>query len=263
MNLHGILARTQKMVADNSPAILTAIGVTGTITTAYLTGKATFMAAEMLADEQQARDIRDARTQPNNVMTPRDKAQMVWKLYIPAVTTGVLTCICIVGANRIGTRRAAAVATAYAISQEAFDEYKHKVVERIGDKKEMAIRDEIAQDRVTRNPPDDRIAGQIVTGDGMVLCHDAYSGRYFASNMEKLRKAENDITKQILADGSASLSNFYNNVGLPQTSISDDVGWNHEEPCVLGFSSVLTPDNRPCLSYDFQVSPIRDFWRFG
>ena len=45
MNIKKIVAYTTKLLNDNSPVILTALGVTGTITTAYLAVKATFKAA--------------------------------------------------------------------------------------------------------------------------------------------------------------------------------------------------------------------------
>ena len=40
-----ILARVQKLAIDNSPQILTAIGVVGTVSTAVLAGKATVVDA--------------------------------------------------------------------------------------------------------------------------------------------------------------------------------------------------------------------------
>lgn len=263
MNFRSATNKAQKILGDNSPQILTALAVAGTITTAYFAGTASFKAAEILADEEMSREVKRQAPHMTDVapMTKREKFDLVWKLYIPAVTSATTTIACIVGSNRIGMRRTAALTAAYTLSEIRYDEYRQKIVEKMGVKKEQDARDEIAQSRIMANPPREDFDGQIHPGSGKVLCHDAYSGRYFASSMELLRKAENDIAKQIWADGSASLSNFYNNVGLPQTSVSDEMGWNHEEPLVLGFSSVLTPDNKPCLSYDFQVTPVRDFWR--
>ena len=253
MTLSNLAKRVEKLITDNSPVILTAIGVAGTITTAYLTGKASFKAAEILDHE------RNYVSDSPGMLELREKVNLTWKLYIPAIGTGILTCACIVGANRIGSRRAAAMAAAYSLSERAFSEYKEKVVERIGDIKEQKIRDEIAQDRVYRNPVSSREV--IITGNGDVLCYDSITGRYFNSNVESIRKAVNDTNHQILNDMYASLNDFYQKIGLPMTPYANEVGWNVDRLLEINFSTVLSEDGRPCISLDYPLAPIRECFR--
>lgn len=255
MNFLVFAKRVEKLLIDNSPAILTIIGVTGTITTSWLTGTASFKAADILRKE--GMDNYD-----DSLLTPftfRDKVGRVWKCYIPAVGTGAFTIFCIIFANRIGMRRAAAVAAAYSISEKAFGEYKDKVVEKFGDNQEQKVRDELAQDRVNRNPLNEREI--IITGDGEVLCYEAFTGRYFKSSMEEIKRAQNDINAEIIHNSYASLSDFYNALGIGKTSCSDEVGWNTDKLLELKFTTVLSEDNRPCISIGFDVAPVRDYWR--
>ena len=254
MTLIDLLRRTEKMVVDNSPALMTAVGVVGTLTTAYLTGRASFKAAKAINIEEGWH-----QTQGEDILTSREKMKLVWKLYIPAMATTALTVTAIVFANRVGSRRAAAVAVAYSITEKAFDEYKDKIKEKLGPGKEQAVRDEIAQDRITRNPVDSREV--LITGTNEVLCFEMYSGRYFQSDMETLRKAENTVNRQIIGDGSASLTDFYYQVGLPSTKSSDEVGWNLDHMLELKFSATLTPENKPCIAVDFRVTPIRHYYK--
>jgi hypothetical protein len=252
MTISQLAKKMEKLVIDNSPTILTAIAVTGTLTTAYLTGKATFKAADVLQREREVREVikKDA-------MTPHEEFVMVWKFYIPAAGTCVLTLAATVGANHIGHRRAAALAAAFSLSEKAFTEYKEKVIEVAGKAKEQKARDEIAQNQITQNPP-----GQIfVTGGGDVLCYDAFTGRYFNSTTEALKKAQNDTNYQVNNNMYASLSDFYNHVGLPTTSYSDEVGWNSDKLLELEFSTCLSEDGRPCISIAFAVVPVRDYYR--
>lgn len=254
MTFYDIVKNVEKIVADNSPAILTAIGVTGTLATAYFTGTASFKAAEII----QNREKEDGYpVEPKERLKTRTK--LIWKLYIPAVGTGVLTVACIVCANRIGTRRAAAMAAAYSISERALFEYKEKVIEKFGENKDRAVRDDIAQDRVNKNPISTREV--IITGNGDVLCYDTITGRYFESNVETLRKAQNDINQQILTNMYASLWDFYELIGLPSTAYSNEVGWNTDTLLDLDFSTVLSEDKRPCVSINYTVFPIRDYYR--
>lgn len=249
MNLSSMAARFGRLLTDNSPVILTAIGVAGTLTTAYLAGQASFKAARII-EEQQKDVVWD--------LSSREKIELTWQLYIPAAGSAVTTIACIIAANHIGHRRAVAMAAAYAISERAFDEYRNKIVEKIGEKREQAARDEIAQDRVARTEMGSR---EVVIVSGDVLCYDAFSGRYFTSNMERLRQAQNEINHQVLNDYHASLTEFYQLIGLSPTSLSEEVGWNSDRLLELKFSTVLAGDGRPAISFDFVVSPIRNYYR--
>jgi hypothetical protein len=241
MNFHGIYKRAERVVHDNSPTILAAVGVSGTIATAVLASVASFKAALV---------IRDHEDRHNVALEPRERVkeriQLVWKLYVPSAVTGTITVVAIVAATRSGNRRTAAIAAAYSISERAFDEYRQEVIEKFGEHKERELRDELAQRRVLENPP-----GQIIMGGGSVLCHEAYSGRYFQSDMEALKRAQNDLNHRMFRSTHAYLSDFYDLVGLPYTSLSNHVGWEVEKLLELRFTSVLTPEGRPCLSFEY------------
>ena len=253
-SVHQLLKRVEKVVIDNSPGILTGVGVAGTVLTAYLTGSASIKAHERI---RQADDDREDEV-PEGMELVRERLGLVWDLYIPPVGVGIITVSAIVGANRIGTRRAAALAAAYSISERAFTEYREKVVERIGEGKERAIRDEVAQEQVSRTPVKD----VIIAGSGDVLCYEALTGRYFMSNMERLRKAENEINYQLLHECYASLSDFFDKIGLSRTDLSEEVGWKNTSLLELRFSATLSDDDRPCIAINYRVEPVRDYYRF-
>jgi hypothetical protein len=253
MDFNDLLRRAGKIVSDNSPSILTAIGVVGTVTTAYLTGQASFRAAEIIAEQ----DLGARLNQEGGIKT-REKFELVWQLYIPAAGSAAMTVACIVAANRIGNRRAAALAAVYALSERAFDEYKVKVVEKLGEKREQAVRDEVAQDRVRNTEAASR---EVVVVSGQVLCLDLYTQRYFTSSVEELKSAQNEINHQVNNDYYASLTDFYNQIGLASTSFSDEVGWNSDKLLDLKFSTAIAGDGRPCITFDFVVAPIRNHYR--
>lgn len=256
MNLKLLLKNVEKFVVDNSPSILTGVGVIGTVTTAVLAGTASYKAGKILENErwvvQQSPDIPP--------LTQREEFEMVWTLYIPSVVVGTFTIVAIVGANRIGSKRAAALAAAYSLSEKAFTEYRHKIVETLGKNKEQQARDELAQERFTRS---EGKSAEVVIATGKVLCYDAFSGRYFESDMETLKKAQNDTNYQIINDFSASLTDFYDRIGLPPNSMSNEVGWNMDKLLEVEFTTVLSEDGRPCIAIDFNVVPIRDYWKIN
>lgn len=239
-----------KMPDISSTTVLTGMGVTGVVTTAYLTGRASFKAAELIRREE------IVKTLPPDKLTNKEKVKLVWPLYVAPISVGCTTITAIVVANHTASKRIAALTVASGISERALTEYKAKVLEKLGEKKEMAIRDEVAQDRV--NATENKEV--LVVGAGEVLCFDMYTGRYFQSTVEKIRQAENKINFEILNHLYASLSSFYNEIGIPATQYSDEVGWNGlTDRFEVRFSTVMSPDNRPCIAMEFTRPPMPEY----
>lgn len=242
LNVRILIDRVLKTTKSNSPELLTALGVTGVVTTAYLTAKASFKASSKLSEEA-----------PD--MPMKDKVSRVWQLYIPAGISGTLTIGCVVCASRTSLRRTGAAVAAYSLTERAFTEYKEKVVEQIGQGKEQKLRDELAQDYVSKNPPSSTQV--IVAGSGHVMCCELYTKRYFRSSMEDLRRAENDLNKLINQTFRVSLSEFYDLIDLPYTSQSSLVGWESDKLLELQFSTVMSEGGEPCLAFDYNyVKPL-------
>jgi hypothetical protein len=263
MNFGAIFARAQKVTADNAPAILTGLGVTGLITTAVLTGQATFKAAEVLQNERERlAEERSVVTftseEVESILDARAKIELCWKYYVPAVGTAAFAITCIIAANRIQTRRAAALASAYSISQELFKEYKGKVLEKLGDKEEKEITAAVAQNRADKA---EFKQAEVVVINNQALCFDTYTGRYFTSDIETIRGAVNDINYQINNNYFASLSDFYFMIGLDAVKESDDLGWNADRQLEVSYTPILGPSKQPCLAITFEVYPIRDYHR--
>lgn len=254
MNFGAIMSRARKVTADNAPAILTGLGVTGLVMTAVLTGQATFKAAEVVRKEQSAHD---ETTRPD-LFTFKGQAELCWKYYVPAVGTGAFAIACIIAANRIQTRRAAALASAYTLSQEFFKEYKGKVLEKLGDKGEKEISEAVAQDRANKAQFSSK---EVVVLSGQVLCFDTYTGRYFMSDVETIRSSVNEINFQINSSYFASLSDFYFMIGLDAVKESDELGWNADRQLQVSYGAILGPSNQPCVSITFDVYPIREYHR--
>jgi hypothetical protein len=242
----------QTVVNKRSPEILTGIGIAGMITTTVMAVKATPKALVLI--EERYRDEPDER--------PRWKTYIkgAWTCYIPSAVVGTLSIFCLIGASSVNVRRNAALATAYTLSESALKEYQEKVIETIGEKKEQSVRDAIAKDRIDRNPVSSREV--IITERGNTLCYDVISGRYFKSDIDKLKKAENELNRRMRDEMYISLNDFYYEIGLNYTSIGDDLGWNIDHGYIeLKFSSQLADDGTPCLVIDYEVAPRYEYNR--
>ena len=247
------LARNARMaMSKRSPEILTGLGIAGMIMTTVLAVKATPKALRIIETEREER----------GEMAKKDVVKVAWKCYIPAAVLGATSAACLIGASRVSLRRNAALATAYKLSETALVEYRDKVVETIGEKKERGIREAIAKDKLEKNPVNSSTV--IVTGNGDTLCHDAVSGRYFKSSMDKLEKAVNKLNKRMIngGEGYISLNEFYDEVGLSYLPLGDELGWRTDKGLIeLSYDSAIATDGTPCLVVGFEIAPKRDYYR--
>ena len=237
-------------LAKHSPAILTALGITGMIGTTVLAVKATPKALDLIENKKEELD--------KDELTVVETVKATWKCYVPAAITCATSAACLIGASSVHTKRNAALATAYKLSESALIEYRDKVVETIGEKKEQSVRDAIAKDHVEKNPVTNNEV--IITDKGYTLCYDELSGRYFYSDIEKIKKAANELNRQMLNDMYVSLNELYYELGLEGTKLGEQMGWNVDRGLIdLKFSATVSADDRPCIVLDYRVPPMYDY----
>lgn len=237
-------------IKKHSPEILTGIGIAGMITTTVMAVRATPKALILI--EERKEEIGAEK------LEAMDMVKTAWACYIPAAITGTLSVACLIGASSVNARRNAALATAYTLSESALKDYQGKVIEMFGEKKNEAVKDAIAKDKVEKNPVVTREV--IITEKGNTLCYDAISGRYFKSDIEKIKKAECELNRQMLDDMYVSLNDFYYEIGLDSVKLGDELGWNVDSGYIdLSFSSQLASDGTPCLVIDYSVAPRYDY----
>lgn len=264
MDTKRIMKTIGDLINKNTPTILTALGVVGLVSTSIMAAKASPKAHDILEKERAYRKEKAADgTKPDDISAV-DAVKLTWKTYAPTVAMGTITAGCIIGANTVSLRRLAAISSAYELGERVIKEYQAKVVEEIGEKKEQSIRDDISKKHLSKADPANS-CNVVITGKGDVLCYDAYSGRYFFSDMESLKKACNDLNKELLDTMFVSLNDLYFAIGLPPINMGDDLGWdaNGSGLIELKFSTILVEDGeyagKPCLYLDYLVGPRFDY----
>jgi hypothetical protein len=254
MNIESIFKNLKKTAIDNSPLILTYLSVAGVLSTTILAVKATPKAIKSL----------EAATKIDNSgekLSPKQVVKYTWRHYAPAAMSGVFTISCIVGANHISARRNAAIMTVYTIAETTLKEYQAKVKEHVGDVKAKQFKDDIVKEHLLDTP---MATSQVhITGMGETLCYDSFTGRYFKSDMETIRRAQNDINAKIISDMYASHNDFYSLIGLERTKYGDELGWNVDNLLDIEFSSHLASDGKPCLCLEYVSSPVHNYHKFG
>lgn len=244
----------QTSVSKHSPEILTGIGIAGMITTTVLAVKATPKALELIEDKKEELDMHPADDLP-----PVEVVKAAWKPYIPAAVTGVASVMCLIGASTVNSRRSAALATAYNLTTTAFNEYKEKTLETVGEKKEQIIRNKVAEERINKEPA--KQSAIIVTGKGNTRCFDTVTKQRFISDIETVKSIVNELNRRMVnGEDYISLNDLYYELGLDPTKIGDELGWNVSTGLIeIDFSAQLDTDGVPCIVLDYTVAPKRGF----
>ena len=257
-NIAAVFKNVKTTMAKHSPEILTGLGIAGMIATTVMAVRATPKALELIEDKKVELDVH-----PDDKLHPVDMVKATWKCYVPAAVTGVTSVACLIGASSVNVRRNAALATAYNLSATALAEYKEKVLETVGEKKEQVIRNKVAEERIKNEPVNQ--SAIIVSGNGNTRCFDTITKQRFISDIETIKKIVNELNRRMVnGEDYISLNDFYSEIGIDPVSIGDELGWNVTRGLIdITFSAQLDTDGIPCIVLDYAVVPKRGFNRWS
>ena len=247
MSQTNFIKTAQRFVKSHTPEILTGLGTAGMICTAVLAVKATPKALKLIDEKKQELN--------KDKLTAGEVIKTTWKCYVPAAVTCVASATCIIGSNSVHTKRHAALAAAYKLSETALTEYREKVVETLGEKEEKKVHEALMKDKVDKNPVSNNEV--IITAKGDTLCCDGQGERYFKSSRDEIVRCINEVNRKMNQEGYVSLNDLYSELGLFPTKLGDIVGWKADwsqiEP---RFSTQLADDHStPCLVLDYFNPP--------
>lgn len=246
-----------RAVVKHLPTLLTATGTVGVIAGVVIAINKAPDAKKELDEEKANWDAIEDKEKRNksDYIFRRVKigAKHYWLVFV--VIGGAVTCFWI--ANHVSLKRLTQALTAAGLSAKAKEELEAKIRELDGDKHLQKVKDEIDADRVKNNPP---VEGSIInTGYGTHLCYEPITGRYFYSNIERIRQAVIMCRDYLQKDSYLSLNDWFNEIGLDSTELSD-LCWiahsiNEVNEFDISFSSTLTKEGTPVLVLRYEVTP--------
>lgn len=251
MDISKLINSSKKKLTENAPEVLIGMGLAGMLTSTVMAVKATPKAMKIIEEEEDYL---------NRDLSTAEKVKLAWKPYVPAAIGYCASAALIIKANNVNNARSAMFAGAYKLSERALLDYKDKVIETIGEEKEREISDKVMRDKVREPRPTSYHANEVIYGTGQCLCYDPISGRYFNSDMDKIRKIENDLNYRLMKENMVSLNEFYTELGMECSDMGFKYGWNIDEGLIeVRFTSTITDDNKLCLVVSFARSPRLDF----
>lgn len=176
--------------------------------------------------------------------------------YLPTIVMSAVSTGCIIGGTSCNIRQNAALATAYTMSENALKEYKAAAAETIGEEKAREIQTVATEKKILSDSP---TRNNIVVNDANTLwCYDTYTGRRFCASRDEIECAKNEVNHIINSDGTASLNDFHDRVGLGYSDLGDMMGWDFEDGLIsISYDSILDEEFKPCLAISYEPRPKR------
>lgn len=243
-----------KAVSRRSPEILTALGISGFITTTVLACRVTSRAVDIHEHYEWEREKGNITERDSRI----EQAKAILPLYAPAAISGGLSIVCILGAHRIQTSRTAAIATAYSLTERTLKTYQDKVIEKLGEDGHKDLMQLVSDKLADEDVPFDGGYSYEPDASGKTLCYDRVTGRYFRSNPEAIREAESQVNKRLIDEVIVPLSEFYFYLGIDDKGfICDALGWDlARDKLDVYFTSMLDDEKRPCLVLNYNVGIV-------
>lgn len=237
----------------NGSTVLTCVGGVGVIATAVTASKATLKASKILEE---------ARKEKEEELTKWEKTKIVAPRFAVPALIGIATLSAIFGANILNKRHQAGLASAYAMVDQAYKDYKRKNVELHGEEAHSDIMDALAVEKakdIAINAP--TIASNCVLTDEAacgdpVLFYDQYSKRYFESTIEQVITAEYHLNRNFSLRGYTTLNEFYEFLGLEMTDYGEEVGWAVEDE----FYWIDFNHRKTCIDEGLECYIIESYW---
>lgn len=237
------MKKIKKFLKKNSPTILSCISVLGVVGTGVTSWMSATKVSRLIEED-------------SNIDT-LDYVSKYWKHYILPVSVCILTSVCILESNVLNKKQQAALASAYMLVSNSFNEYRNKVKELHGEKEDERIRNEIAKSHYNS---EERPEGE------EILFYDELSERYFNSTMEAVKDAEYHFNRNYILRGYAELNELYDFLGLEKMSFGDQLGWSTWAEGTYGYKwvdfyhdKVVMDDGLECYILSFPFAPHADY----
>lgn len=260
-----LVSKAINFADEHQREIMLGGAIAGTVVTAVLSWKAGIKADKVLAEQKSAMQFIEDTAESQELTEEELKAKRkeitvetvkrMAPIVAPPVIAATGTIVAVCAGYKSASKQIATLSALYSMSEKALADQLEKTKEIAGPKKAQEIADALTEKKVKDTPIDKNTI--INTGHGTTLCLDDMSGRYFYSSAEEIKKACNTINKRMMDEYYISLNELYDELGLPEITLGDDVGFNIDDGLIdidhiLG--ATLHNNETPVLVLNYDIS---------
>lgn len=206
----------------NASVVLSVLASAGVVGTAILSARASPKVLDLIREEEEKK---------GEPLTKKEVAKVALVGYLPAIFLGMSSIGCIFGAQILNRQQQASMASAYALLDQSYKDYRRKVVNLYGVEADRRIIEAIAvEDSKTAHVYASYLGGDCdlhldeAAGEP-VLFYDEYSKRFFKATVEQVLNAEYHLNRNYILRGFALLNELYDFLGLEATEYGSVAEW--------------------------------------
>lgn len=256
-----VVGRTGLKIKKHSPEILVGAGIVGVVASGVMACKATTKIDEVLAETKENLEktrnyveehgysekyTEEDHKKDTTIFYARGGMELA-KLYAPAVTLGVVSITAILAGHNILRKRNVALASAYAIVDKTFKDYRGRVVERFGEELDKELRyniktKEIEETVINEDGTETTVKKTVNVADPNNISDYA---RFYDDgctgwskdpefNLMFLKDQQRFANDLLQTKGHLFLNEVYDMLGIPRTQAGQIVGWIYDKKHPVG-----------------------------
>lgn len=199
--------------------------------------------------------VRDRLDELPKDATKMQKFKAAAPVYLPAAGMFLLSSGCVIGGCALGEKRAAVLTGLYTASETMLRKYEESMVENVGKEKARDISENSVKEVLRGEAKPTNGNEIIITGNGMDIFFEPFSGRYFTSSREAIDRGIAEFEKILHSDIWASINQLYDCLDIPRINLGGYFGWNADDivdrPFDVGFSGSIAPNKHSCQEMTF------------
>ena len=259
-------SKVSLQLKKHSPELLVGAGVVGVVASTVMACKATTKVSEVLdKTKNDIDDIHYCLENPDEIKeeytvedSKKDLAVIytqtgveLVKLYGPAVVVGTVSIASILTGHNILRKRNLALASAYAIVDKGFKEYRGRVIERFGKELDRELKYNIKTQEIEETVVDEKGKEKTVkkTIETVNSNEIGLYAKFFDNgnvnwtkdpelNLMFLRRQQDYANEKLQAKGYLFLNEVYEMLGLDKTRAGNVVGWIYDKKNPVGDNEV-------------------------
>ena len=252
-------AKTRKIgikLKKHSPEILLVAGLGGAVVSAVMACKATTKLSTIMeesknnleaihkcSEDKEMADtysVEDAKKDTTIVYV--QTGVKLAKLYAPAIAVGIVSATSILAANNIMRKRNVALTAALTTTDQAFKEYRSRVVDKFGEQVDKELKYDIKAKKFEETVTDPETGREKKSKNTVSIANPGCSeyARFFDEtckgyeretqyNLMFLRAQQQFANDKLVADGFLFLNDVYDMLGIDKTPTGQLVGWKYDE----------------------------------
>lgn len=207
-----------RSLVNNAHIIFKIIGFAGLLAAPVLTVPSTVKAVRACDKRKQELGIEK--------LPAGEIVKTSWKYYVPIVSLMGASTMSVVNGESISSKRTAIISAAYNAAEQTLVDYKEETVKQIGEAAEKDIEYRVLErqsERARSNNNGIPIQGEETGG---TLFYEPMTGTFFYSTRNKVDKAFNELSAQMIREDYVTLGDLFGYLDLKYVETCGLIGWN-------------------------------------